>query len=521
MRRRTFLRRTVGGLVTATSLPRLAFGQAPAVVRPGTARPVIDYGTAAGDPGGGRAVIWAHVDRPSRMAVDWATSDTFINARRVRGPLATPDTGLTARVILSDLPAGQDIFYRVRFEDPADPRIVSEVSAGRLRTAPGPGRPVRIAWTADTVGQGWGIDTARGGMRLYETMRAAQPDLFLNVGDTIYADQPLRETVTLEDGSLWRNLMTPSKAKVAETLDEFRGNHLYNRLDEHYRRFSSEVAQVAMWDDHEVRDNWYPTQVLGERAPYVEKQVSVLAGRAKQAFLEHYPLMPPVRGEARIYRRIPFGPLVDIFALDMRSFRGPNSDNLQATESAETAFLGSEQLRWLADALAASTATWKVIAADMPLGLVVGHQPGFHEAVANGEGGAPRGRELELAGLLQTLQARGVKNVVWVTADVHYCAAHHYDAARTQGLRFDAFWEFVAGPAHAGTFAPVPLDATFGPEVRFSGVPQDLAPNRPPSEGLQFFGLLEAAPGDQSLTVSLVNVAGTRIFSTTLQPARG
>jgi len=57
MRRRTFLTRTVGGLVTATSLPRLAFGQAPAVVRSGAARPVIDYGTAAGDPGGGRAVI--------------------------------------------------------------------------------------------------------------------------------------------------------------------------------------------------------------------------------------------------------------------------------------------------------------------------------------------------------------------------------------------------------------------------------------------------------------------------------
>ena len=47
---------------------------------------------------------------------------------------------------------------------------------------------MRIAWSADICGQGWGIDTARGGMRLFETMADAEPDLFVNVGDTIYAD---------------------------------------------------------------------------------------------------------------------------------------------------------------------------------------------------------------------------------------------------------------------------------------------------------------------------------------------
>ena len=300
--------------------------------------------------------------------------------------------------------------------------------------------------------------------------------------------------MALDDGTVWRNLVTPAKAKVAETLDEFRGNHLYNRLDEHFRRFAAEVGQVAMWDDHEVRDNWYPTQVLGPKAPYAEKRVSVLAARARQAFVEHYPIAPGADGETRIHRLIPFGPLVEVFALDMRSYRGPNSDNLQATMSADTAFLGTAQAAWLADALTRSRATWKIVAADMPLGLVVGHQPGLHEAVANGDHGAPRGRELELAGLLRTLKQRRVRNVVWITADVHYCAAHQYDPARATSTDFDPFWEFVAGPAHAGTFAPVPLDGTFGPEVRFCGVPPDLPPNRPPSAGLQFFGTDRGRP---------------------------
>jgi alkaline phosphatase D len=516
--RRTFLARAAGGLVAVAPLRGFA-QQSAAIVTSDRVRPRIDYGVAAGDPIGDRATVWAHVDRPARMTVEYATSDSFTNALRIGGAIATPDSGLTARIALEDLPPGQDIFYRVRFEDRDDPRIVSAPEIGRLRTAPVAGRPVRIAWSADTCGQGWGIDTARGGMRLFETMRAAAPDLFLNVGDTIYADQPLQESVTLDDGSVWRNVMTPAKSKVAETLDEFRGNHLYNRLDEHYRRFAAEVGQVAMWDDHEVRDNWYPTQVLGPQAPHQEKRVAVLASRARQAFLEHYPVAFESRAAARINRSIPFGPLVEIFALDMRSYRGPNSTNRQPVQSAETAFLGAAQVTWLADRLARSTATWKIVAADMPLGLVVAHQPGLDEAIANGDGGVPLGRELELAGLLKSLKQRRVRNVVWVTADVHYCAAHHYDPARARTQDFDPFWEFVAGPAHSGTFAPPPLDPTFGPEERFCGVPRDLPPNRPPSAGLQFFGLLEADPRTRVLTTSLVNAGGQRVFTIDLPPA--
>ena len=500
---------------------RTTGSQSAAIITSDRARPRLDFGVAAGDPTPGRAIVWAHADRPARLTVEYSTSSSFANTRRVRGPIATPETGLTARATIGDLPVGQEIFYRVRFEDPADPRFTSNWEAGHLRTAPGASRPVRLAWSADTCGQGWGIDASRGGMRLFETMRAANPDLFLNLGDTIYADQPLAESVALDDGTVWRNLVTPAKAKVAETLDEFRGNHLYNRLDEHYRRFAAEVGQVAMWDDHEVRDNWYPTQVLGPQAPQQEKRVSVLAARARQAFLEHYPIALDRGPDSRIYRTIRFGPLVDVFALDMRTYRGANSPNLQPSPGSDTAFLGSAQAQWLADALSRSRATWKVVAADMPLALIVGHQPGFHESVANADNGAPLGRELEIAALLKTLKQRRVRNVVWITADVHYCAAHHYDPIRAKTPDFDAFWEFVAGPAHAGTFPPNPLDATFGPDVRFNGVPGDLRPNRPPSAGLQFFGLLEADARTRVLTVSLANSAGQRIFTVDLPPDNG
>jgi alkaline phosphatase D len=513
VRRRDFVTHVIGGL----ALPaRSIFGQAPAIITSERARPKIDFGVSAGPYESDNAIIWAHVDRAARMIVEYDTTSSFKNPRRVRGEVAAELRGFTARTELRNLRPGQDVFYRVHFEDRRSTKIVSAVETGHFRTARATG-PVRIAWSADVCGQGWGIDTERGGMRLFATMADLNPDLFIHVGDTIYADGPLRAEVPLDDGTVWRNFVTPAKSKVAETLDEYRGNHLYNRYDTHYRRFAAEVGQAVIWDDHEVRDNWYHDQVLPEQSPYTEKRVRVLAGRARQAFLESYPITMDRAAGAEIYRSIPFGSAVEVFALDMRSYRSANNENMQTATGPDAAMLGQRQMRWLADALSRSQASWKIVAADMPLGVTVAHQPGRHEAVANADHGHARGRELEIAWLLSTLKKNGVRNVVWITGDVHYCAAHHFDPDRAATRDFDPFWEFVAGPAHAGTFPPGPLDRTFGPEVKFSGVPNDLKPNRPPDAGFQFFGLLETDTSGRQLTVSLINTTGRRIFTQILE----
>ncbi len=211
MNRRTFLARAAGGLVAAAPLRGLA-QQSAAIVTSDRVRPRVDYGVAAGDPTPGRAMVWAHVDRPSHDGRMRHHRVVHKCTTRSGAPIARPDTGLTARITLEtcrpDRTSSTACGSRSR-----DPRILSAPETGHLRTAPAAGRPVRIAWSADTCGQGWGIDAARGGMRLFEDMRAAGPDLFLNVGDTIYADQPLQESVKLDDGSVWRNVMTPAKSQ--------------------------------------------------------------------------------------------------------------------------------------------------------------------------------------------------------------------------------------------------------------------------------------------------------------------
>ena len=74
-------------------------------------------------------------------------------------------------------------------------------------------------------------------------------------------DQSPRSVVA-EGGQVWNNIVTPQVAKVAETLDEFRGRYRYNLLDENLRRFNAEVPQIWQWDDHEVTNNWSDSKDL-------------------------------------------------------------------------------------------------------------------------------------------------------------------------------------------------------------------------------------------------------------------
>src|SRR5918994_4592111 len=121
------------GLSVCAAAP---FGRAPAIVRSQEARPAIAEGVAAGDVTDGRAVVWSRVDRPARMLVEYATTEKFENGWRRTGPAALESTDFTARIVLTDLPPSQRIFYRVTFQDLADLRAVSEPTIGSFRTPP-------------------------------------------------------------------------------------------------------------------------------------------------------------------------------------------------------------------------------------------------------------------------------------------------------------------------------------------------------------------------------------------------
>jgi alkaline phosphatase D len=507
LNRRQFLRAGAAAGAGLVAFP----GRAPAFIR---SRPQFTHGIQSGDVTADAGFVWARADRVSRMLVEVSPTPRFNHGRgRVGSALLTPDHDFAGKVLVDHLPPGQQVFYRVTLEDFRGVR--SEPLVGTFSTAPRSRRDVSFTWSGDLAGQGWGINPDIGGYRIFKTMAGLEPIFFLHSGDTIYADGPLAETVPLPGGRTWRNIVTPAKSKVCETLDDFRGAFAYNLLDENLRAFAAAVPQINQWDDHEVHNNWYPGQILADDR-YTEKRADVLALRARQAFFEWLPIAPRQRDEfGRIYRKISHGPLLDVFMLDMRTYKDPNGTDVYADPT--IGLLGPAQREWLKRELAASRATWKVIANDLPLGLVVPDTPGTFEGVSQGDNGPPLGRELEFADVLRSAHQRGVTGMVFLTADVHYTSAHHYDPARAAIGDFTPFWEFVSGPLNAGAFGPNALDTTFGPQTVFSAAPP--AANTSPADGFQFFGHVAIDGHSEVMTVALYDLDGKSLFSVDLNPS--
>src|SRR6202042_64684 len=111
MRRRAALTRRAL-LKTATASAALtAIG---GIARPSLSfapdRAQITHGIQSGDVGAESAVVWARADRPSRMLVEVATTDSFRDVKSAVFVDALPESDFTAKALLENLAPGQDIF---------------------------------------------------------------------------------------------------------------------------------------------------------------------------------------------------------------------------------------------------------------------------------------------------------------------------------------------------------------------------------------------------------------------------
>ncbi|MPY71462.1 MAG: twin-arginine translocation signal domain-containing protein [Alphaproteobacteria bacterium] len=499
--RRRFLQRSAATVAAGFAAPAIARN-----------RPEIRDGIQSGDVAGDSAVVWSRCDRPARLIVEWDISDSFRNARRLAGALAAPGNGFAATARLTGLPPGQTIFWRAAFEDADRPGLMSAPETGHLRTHAAAGGPVRFVFGGDQVGAGWGIDPGRGGMRIYETMLKAEPDFLIHLGDRIYSDAPLKKVETWPEGRIWRNIVTPAKSRIAETVEDYRGCYSYNFLDDHYRRFAAAVPQLCTWDDHEVTNNWWPGRKRKER---YRTDTATLVDRGRQAFFDYTPMRRNPANPTALHRAVRYGPLVEVFMLDTHSHRAPN----RRPDSARDAepMLGPAQAGWFKDALAKSTALWKVIASSVPIEV---RTPASwrQDKWADGNAGAPRGREAELADILAFIKGRRIRDTVWVAADVHYGAAVQFHPDRAAATGFDPFWEFIAGPFMTSTRRPHRMDPTFGPERVFAttanGVPETITPY----DELFWFGQGDIDPATGALTMTIRDVSGKAIYTQYLEP---
>jgi alkaline phosphatase D len=237
----------------------------------------------------------------------------------------------------------------------------------------------KFVWAADLAGQGWcrwpGLrvntvngSTIVGGYPIFQTMQSLNPDFAIFQGDMIYADNACNEMAIMPEGAagggaIWYN--NPSKPFVAVSLSDFRYNWKYNQGDTKLQNFLAQTPVLVQWDDHEVSNNWFPGKILGPPSYPNNTQADVLAANARQSFYEFNPIMP----DQLIYRTRRFGQHLEVFLVDMRSYR---ASNVLAANKTKIAMMGETQLTWLLNALKASTATWKILSMDDPISIITG-----------------------------------------------------------------------------------------------------------------------------------------------------
>ncbi len=439
---------------------------------------LLPQGVAVGDVSSHRALLWLRTDGPASVQIEWAPLSLWETAAKLATVVApvprtallatTAETDYTLTVPLEGLSPATHYRYHVMIGSGDQPKkeFSGKLAAeGDFITLPesNTSAAVTFAWSGDLGGQGR-CRQGVGGYPIFDVIDRRKIDFFLFLGDTIYADN-LCPSPPNEPGADFK----------ATTLETYRLRHRYQRGAEALQRFLRTVPVYAIWDDHEVRDNF-----SGPFDPYMP------AGR--QAFREYWPIDSPEKEPNRLYRSVRYGADLELFILDTRQYRSRNEDQ----DGPDKTMLGSTQLQWLLDGLRTSTATWKVIATSVPLSIVKG-------GVGNDGWGADNngvGFERERQVIVDAILRQKLKNVVFLGGDVHWVQANAYDPDQDGHIDFH---EYMAGP----------LSARPG---RITAASEGLHPTRLVNEsGYQNFGLVRATR--HSFDVTVIDEAGDTRFS--------
>jgi alkaline phosphatase D len=400
-------------------------------------------GVAAGEVRTDGALLWTAVSRPGVVIAEVSADRRFRGMPAARVRLATTRVGgLVARGRVAGLRAGRRHWYRFR-----QGRALSPV--GSFRTAPAAGAAIGVRFAIS--GDADGADDPRtgrpayNGFEVYGRMAAEGNDFNLNVGDTIYSDS---EVAGL-----------PPALSVAAKAAKYRENLSFAPL----RRLRAAAGLYSHWDDHEFVNDFS-----------VPEHGRALLAAGTTAFTAY----APVGWSARdgLYRRVRWGRHLELFFLDERSFRSAKVATECRGDLAPTApqpvrdafaslapglaqpvdpaclvaladpgrtMLGARQYAAFTRAVAASTATWKVVVNEVPIQQLYALPYDRWEGYA-----AERER------LLRFLRDR-VRNVVFLTTDTHATFVNEVRLRTLEegGPEGTGIWEVVTGPVATKTYA--------------------------------------------------------------------
>ncbi len=331
---------------------------------------MLDMGCAVGGVTPNEALVWVKTEGPQEVKILYTTDPLWTASQETLLISTSAERNFTAHIPLVNLTPQTRYLYRMLVPGKKQGPVCQFVTAPPLDVL----APVTFVIGGDT----------RESFRpffIMEFMRAAQPDFFVYLGDTIYAD----------------------KGSTAMTLSDYWGKYEKNR-DGFAQGLFATTPLFVMWDDHEVDSDFTMTH---PRLPI-----------GRQAFLDYWPIRSSTQDPYRLYRSFKWGKGVEVFLLDCRQYRDPQTQTM----------LGLEQKQWLLQQLAASSSTFKFIVSSVP----------FSDPREDKWGEYPEERD----DILRNIQENKILGVIFLAGDVHH-------AAVSQMPHDPTVREFIFGPLAA------------------------------------------------------------------------
>jgi alkaline phosphatase D len=343
--------------------------------------------------------LWAQTDRAARLTVEFAPETEPSRARRIE-QATRADEDFVAHLRLANLDPGTAYRYSVRVDG-------AKAREGRFRTQPfwqfrsdPPEVSIALGSCAyindrfDRANDRW-----VPGYGVFDAIAARAPDFMLWLGDNIYLRAP--EWTSREGMS----------ARYRQ----------YRELPEISRLWTA-TSHLAIWDDHDYGPNDSDGSFVGK-------------GNALATFKRYWPNptfgLPGTEG---VFGAVAIGD-VDLFLLDNRFHRYPN----RYPQVAQKTMFGAAQLEWLKQALLASRATFKVVAAGGQFWNQANRFEGLHDYPADRQA------------LYDWLVEQRIGGVVFVSGDRHFSQLLRVPRPGTYPL-----YELTASPLAAGVFDNLP-----------------------------------------------------------------
>jgi len=434
------------------------------------------HGVASGDPLTDRVILWTRTTPPDGftdiIAVDWVISAAADLSNAVNAGRFFTHIGRDYTVKFDATGLSSYTTYYYQFSVTQSDGSVATSPIGRTKTAPAATDNVSQVRVASASCNQYTFGFFNAFARIGER---ADLDLVIHLGDYIY-----------EGGGTIVRTHDPDHEIVS--LEDYRRRHAQYKTDPGLQSAHRQHPWLMTIDDHETTNNSYATgadnHTEGDPADGGEGFWNERVGWALRAYFEWMPIRDngpgfdaPANGEPRqfpgqtgllatglgkLYKRIPYGDLIDIIMLDTR-LAGRVEEDTDFIVSEEQTILGEEQRNWFLNELSNSSAQWKIVGNGTAIApLIAGPvnpltsctSPPTDTCYANQD--AWDGYQFDRNALFDTLENNSITNSVFIFGDIHAVIA--CDLPRV--------------PNNIASYNPVTGDGSLGVEFCCGGVAQ-------------------------------------------------